>query len=78
MKLFQNWLKEGYVVVQRDKQTRGKQQFNIFDSDQGNGSYDSNDAGMRYSGYLWATLNYYVFLKKAGAISSKLSGSLRK
>ena len=56
--------KEGYVVVQRDKQTRGKQQFNIFDSDQGNGSYDSNDAGMRYSGYLWATLNYYVFLKK--------------
>ncbi|WP_180948307.1 hypothetical protein, partial [Lactobacillus crispatus] len=31
--------KEGYVVVQRDKQTRGKQQFNIFDSDQGNGSY---------------------------------------
>lgn len=56
--------KEGYVVVQRDKQTRGKHQFDVLDSDQGNGSYDGNDAGMRYAGYLYATLNYYVFLKK--------------
>ncbi|WP_295729467.1 mucin-binding protein [uncultured Limosilactobacillus sp.] len=68
--VIQKLAREGYVVVQRDRQTRGPQKFDPYSSDASNRSYDGNDAGMVYNGELsGAVQNYYVFLKKAHTIN---------
>ena len=60
--------KQGYIVVQRDKQTRGEQQYDPYSSDASNGSYDGN-YGSYDGNYIPSEQNYYVFVKKAHKIN---------
>lgn len=63
--------KQGYVVVQRDKQTRGSHKFDPYASDTSNHSYDGNGANYSYDPYgnFSSSQNYYVFVKKAHKIN---------
>lgn len=63
---------QGYVVVQRDAQTRGRQQFNPSSSDYGNGSWDGNSQLPTAGNSNVSSQNYYVYLKKAHQVQYRV------